>query len=159
MSSTSVLRIHSSPWQGLSSYSLQPDKVCHLIPFYMTGSVILSPSTRQGLSNDPHQPDKVWLSSSTWQGLTCYPCHPEKVLSFYSLHADNVCHHVPFTPVRFRCLIYCTPILSPLITRTKSIILFPFYPLQYDSMYSPHLKKKITLMQVLWVCVCLLKGF
>ena len=41
----------SSPWQGLPSCPLHHDMVCHLNPFTVTRSLILTPSLWQGLSS------------------------------------------------------------------------------------------------------------
>ena len=51
--------LSSSSWQGLLCYPLHQNKVCYVILFIMTRSVM--------------------LSSSSWQGQLCYPLHQNKV--------------------------------------------------------------------------------
>ena len=100
---------------------LQPDKVCHLIPFILTRFVILPPSPWQSLSSYPLHPDKVChLTPFTLTRSVILPPSPWQGLSSYPLHLEEVCHLTPFT-------------------LTKSVILnpspwqgLPFYPLHLE---------------------------
>ena len=89
---------------GLSSYPLQVARVFHLIPFTLSGYIILSPSLWQGVSSYPLHSARVCHNPSLCQGVSLTPSLWQgKVIS---TKADcHLCHCHSTAAVQFKSLI------------------------------------------------------